>query len=167
MEKQKEKLNNFVTSTLFLLNRIINQIWVLNVKIWFSLTEMAQLKKVKLPLHHPRAVNHTKDSHCVLKKCRALIFMNRGAQIFQKTETHFKIICAIRVKLIKFHTEYQQIIGATIKKIELPRRPGSLVLCTPSYEDIFITNRSVVAQSPPWKHIRTYHDYYLTHPSVI
>jgi len=42
---------------------------------------------------------------------------NRGAQNFQKSKGHLKIVGARRVTQSKFHNEYPQVLGTTIQNV--------------------------------------------------
>jgi hypothetical protein len=46
-----------------------------------------------------------------------LISSIRGAQVFQKSRSYFKIMGTIRVTFCKFHTEDPQVLGTTIQNL--------------------------------------------------
>jgi hypothetical protein len=49
--------------------------------------------------------------------CWILMVYDRGAQIFQKSRSHLKILGARRVTWSKFRTEDPQILGATVQNL--------------------------------------------------
>jgi len=87
-----------------------------------------------------RNTNRTRRSVCIKNYDAHYLHYTKGAQIFQKSRSHLKILGARRVIWSKFHTEDPQILGVIVEKVVARATwyPGFVHHCTTRFHLLHI-----------------------------